>query len=207
MAKITKKFLYNVADDYLVQTNDLGKTNEWTYIGPDKIWTFVDNDTGSVGEYNFRTLEENGPTYPTPVGFTKVEVNCEENPLLCTLLRANEYQLDLNALPQKTIDLPDGRVYSRPQDTDPEHTYEATEVKYIDSQWTFGWRKLWVTWEDIYNVRNELVKQAELDLKYLTTLPAHLKEKLQNYIDSLKRIETDWEGFEPYMYVFPDYPL
>ena len=31
-------FTYDAPDDYLYQTNELGKTGTWTYNGPDKIW-------------------------------------------------------------------------------------------------------------------------------------------------------------------------
>lgn len=207
MTEITKKFTYDLADDYLAQTNELKKTNEWLYNGPDKIWVFVENDSNNVGGFNFLTLENDGPTYPTPLDHIKVEVNCEENPLLCTLLRANKYRPDLNDFPQVEISLPNGEVYKRPKNPDPEHTFEVSEIQYKDGKWSYSWKKPWVTWEDIYKSRDHLVKEAEKDLRLLTSLPESLKEKLQNYIDSLKNIETEWAGYEPYMYVFPKYPL
>ena len=43
---IEKDFTYNIPDDYLAQTNNDSKTAEATFKGPDKIWIFVDKDTG-----------------------------------------------------------------------------------------------------------------------------------------------------------------
>lgn len=207
MTEITKKFTYNIPDNFLAQTHHLGKTHEWEYTGPDRIWVFVDDATGAVGEYNFRTLEEDGPTYPTPLDFSKIEVDCAANPLLGTLLRANKYNPDINSFPQITVNLPDGNVYSRPENPEPNFAYEASETKYVNGEWQFVWKKPWVSWQDIYKVRDQFLKQAELELQHVTTLPPHLQAKLEKYIEDLKNIETVWADLEPYMYVFPDYPL
>lgn len=207
MTQINIKFIYNLADDYLVQSNDLGKTAEWTYIGPDKIWIFVDDESNKIDEFNHLTEEEDGSSYPTPEGFTKIEIDCVNNPLLATLLNANIYTIDQNNLPQIEIQLPDGNVYSRPKDPDPNHTYESAEIVYNTGDWIIPWKKPWVTWEDFYKARDSGLKEAELELALVTTLPDSLKNKLNSYISSLKKLETEWSSFEPYMYIPPNYPL
>lgn len=206
MTQINIKFTYNLADDYLSQTNLLGKTAEWTYIGPDKIWIFVDTETNRIGNYNHLTEEEDGAIYPCPEGHFRVEVDCVNNPLLATLLNANSYTVDQNDLPQIEINLPDGNVYSRPRDPDPNHTYESSEIVYNDGDWTIPWKKSWVTWEDIYKASSQYISLAEKDLE-ITSLPESIKTKLTDYITALKNLETDWADFEPYMYILPDYPL
>ena len=60
MAKISKIFSYNLADDYLAQTNDLQKTALWTYNGPDKVWVFIDNETKKVFDNTYYTAEMDG---------------------------------------------------------------------------------------------------------------------------------------------------
>jgi hypothetical protein len=207
MVDITKNFTYNLADDYLAQTNNDNKTSSWTYSGPDKIWVFVNNETNLVNEYNYKTESEDGETYPTPEGFIKVLINCNENPLLGVLLNASSYSVNLNDLPQKEVNLPNGSKYVRPLNPDPNHTYEASEIQYINGEWIIPWKKPWMSWEIIYKQRDEYLKEALLTQKYVTDLPNSLKTKLQEYITSLENIETEWEGYEPYMYVFPDYPL
>ena len=207
MANIKTEFTYNLADDYLAQTNSLGKTASWTYSGPDKIWVFVNIETGKIGDYNFLTIENDGPDYPTPEDHTKVEIDCLQEPLLATLLNANTELVDLSSLEQLEIVLPNGGTYSRPLILDPTHTYEAAEIMYDNGQWTIPWKKPWITWNDIYKIRDQFLKEAELDLRNVSTLPESLKIKLTDYINTLKNIEADWADFEPYMFIFPDYPL
>lgn len=207
MTQININFTYNLADDYLAQTNDLGKTNEWTYVGPDRIWVFINNDNNKVGDFSFLTEENNGPEYPTPEGYTKVEINCALNPLLATLLNANSYFVDQNELEQLEIQLPNGNTYSRPRNPDPNHTYEAEEITYENNDWIIPWKKPWITWNDLYKIRDHWLQEAELELSTVVTLPDSLRTKLNDYINSLKNLETEWANFEPYMYILPDYPL
>lgn len=207
MVEITKTFKYKVADDYLAQTNNLNKEAEWTYIGPDKIWVFVNNKTKFIFDYPYKTEKEDGETYPTPLGYTKIMIDCNDNPLLGVLISASSYYVDINSLPQKEINLPNGNIYKRPITPDPMHTYEHSEIKYDNDEWIIPWKKPWVTWETIYNFRDGLLKNALIDQRNITTLPDSLKNKLEEYIDSIQKIETEWANYEPYMYVFPDYPL
>jgi hypothetical protein len=207
MTEINIKFTYDLADDYLSQENTLKKTAEWSYIGPDKIWIFVNDETKTVTDYNFITEENNGENYPTPLDYTKVMLNCAENPLIATLLNANKYVVDQTDLPQTEIILPNGTVYTRAKNPDPYHTYESAEITYENGSWSTPWKKSWITWQDIYKARDFYVEQAELDLKNVTTLPDILKTKLTDYINTLKNLEQDWEEFHPYMVVLPDYPL
>ena len=68
MNKITKTFTYDCPDDYLYDTNALGKTGEWTYTGPDKIWVLVDNTTnkfaGGVLTEDLSLIHISEPTRP-----------------------------------------------------------------------------------------------------------------------------------------------
>ena len=45
---ISKTFSYPIPDDYLYQTSAQNKTGTFTYNGPDKVWVFVDNETGKL---------------------------------------------------------------------------------------------------------------------------------------------------------------
>lgn len=207
MVEITKNFTYNLADDYLAQTSSLNKTADWTYIGPDKIWILVNNETNRCDDFNILTKENDGETYPTPEGYTKVELDCNANPLIATLFRANINTIDSATLPQLEINLPNGDVYSRPQNPDPWHTYETSELTYVEGQWNLSWKKPWITWEEITKAKNDLILRAKLDQKNIIDLPDILKNKLANYITTLETLETTWAEFQPYMVILPDYPL
>jgi hypothetical protein len=202
MTDINITFTYDLADTYLSQKNELKKTAKWTYIGPDKIWVFIDNETNEIN-YNFVTEAD----YPTPLDHTKIEIDCAKHPLIATLLNANKYLIDQTELPQLSINLPNGEVYTRAKNPDPYHTYERSELTYKDSIWVTSWKKPWITWEDIYKTRDFYVEQAELDLQNVVTLPDSLKQKLNTYVETLKNLEKDWKDFEPYMCILPDYPL
>jgi hypothetical protein len=207
MADIKITFTYNLTDDYLSQTNNLNKSAEWIYEGPEKIWIFVNNETGKCDEFNPLTEQDNGETYPDMEGYTKVLIDCREDPLLGILFRTNTNLVDTSILPQTEIGLPNGTVYKRPTTPDPLHTYETSEITYLNGEWTIPWKKPWISWELIYEIRDEYLERALTEQRLLPTLPDNLKTKLQEFIASLQNTETEWEGYEPYMHVFPDYPL
>ena len=53
------------------------------YNGPDKIWIFVDKDTGKSDTRSrlLLTEEENGADFPTPEDQFKIEVDCATDPV------------------------------------------------------------------------------------------------------------------------------
>ena len=121
---IEKDFTYNIPDDYLAQTNNDNKTAEATFKGPDKIWIFVDKDTGkSTRSRLLLTDEENGSEFPTPEDQFKIEVDCATDPTICSLWDTTEWETVKNQS-QLVVDLPDGTTYERPEPTDVDHTYE-----------------------------------------------------------------------------------
>ena len=208
MTRISKIFTYDIADDYLAQTNELKKTGTWTYNGPDRIWTFVDLVTRKSYHSMFFTLEEDGPTIPTPLGCTKLEIDCSADPLLCTLLGADD-PVDGNTLPQYTEELPNGETYSRPLAPMPDHTYEFTNSTYnVDTkEWHHPWKETWVTWDTIRPVVAKQLEDVTLELLRLTTLPASLRAPLEAYKLELENFETTWAGYDAYKVWIPNHPI
>ena len=186
MAKISKKFIYDLPDDYLYQTNDLDLKAEWTYDGPDVIWAFVDPETNRLCG-DFKTPEEDGETYPTPLHLKKVKIDCSENPLLCTLLGADE-TLDYTVFETIEEELPDGNVYSRPKNPFPDHTYEMTEIVFDPETETFiepyPWKKPHMDWNGIREWRNRLL--AMTDDRILDDMPPALKQQWEDYRQQLR---------------------
>lgn len=186
MAKIQKTFTYNAPDDYLYQTSTLNKVGTWTYDGHDKIWAFVDPDTNRLTG-DFKTPEENGATYPTPLHLIKVEIDCNENPLLACLLGADEVR-DYNLLDQHEETLPDGTVYRRPLTPPPDHTYELVDIEYDPETGGFKtpypWKKPHMTWEGIREWRTKLLTGS--DYKVADDMPPALKAEWEAYRQSLR---------------------
>ena len=196
MAKISKTFTYNIADDYLAQTNDLGKTNSWTYDGHDKIYAFFYKENGKYAG-RFLTPDDNGADYPTPLDQYKFEIDATENPLLCCILGADEVR-DYTFLPQYEEELPCGGVYIRPLAPPPDHTYELSELVYDpdlnDVVKPYPWKKPHVTWTDIRTHRNQLLLSS--DNAITDDMPAATKAKWEEYRQKLRDIPQTY-GAEP----------
>lgn len=208
MATIKRVFTYNLADDYLAQTNSLNKTAQWTYVGPDEFWIYLLKENGKPRDYNFFTKEMNGDTIPTPIDCVKYHVKASNEPLLATLLGASE-MVDGNTLPQFTETLPNGETYSRPKNPMPDHTYEIADMYYdFDTEtWHFPWKKTWIEWEDLLKVRDGLLEELAVTLRNVTDFPASIQEKLLNYKSELENIETIWAGYPAYKVWMPEKPL
>ena len=182
---IHKTFTYNVADDYLAQTNDLGKTATWTYDGPDRIWLLVDDTDLTI--HSWKDDEEDGSEYPTPLHMYKVELDCNENPLLATLVGADQIR-DYTEFDQYVEELPCGGTYSRPLIPPPDHTYELSEIKYNPSTGTFDepypWKRPHKDWAMQRDERNKLL--AISDDKVHDDMPASVKKAWEDYRQSLR---------------------
>lgn len=208
MATIKRVFTYNLADDYLAQTNDLNKSAQWTYTGPDEFWIFLEKETGKPRDFNCFTKEMDGDKIPTPIDCIKYHVIATNEPLLATLLSAGE-PVDDTQLPQFSEVLPNGETYSRPKDPMPDHTYEVGEMYYdFETQkWNFPWKRTWVEWEDILKRRDELLEDLNLRLRNVKDFPESILTQLQQYKTELENIETTWAGYPAYKVWMPIDPL
>lgn len=184
---ISVPFTYNVPDDYLHLTTDLGKTGEWTYNGPDKIWVFVDKETNKLSGRHPLTEKEDGEHYPTPLDQIKVMVDCNSDPLMCTILQAHEVQ-DYSELEQHVEELPCGNTYSRPKTPPPDHTYEYTDIEYDPIVGYFRepltFKKPHISWDDIRNWRNE--RLLAHDHKAPADAPQSVKDMWEAHRNALR---------------------
>lgn len=208
MAIINRVFTYNLADDYLAQTSNLNKSAQWTYVGPDEFWIFLETETGKPRDYNCFTKEMNGDIIPTPIDCVKYHVIASNEPLLATLLGISE-PVDGSILPQFSEVLPNGETYSRPRDPMPDHTYEISEMYYdFETQtWHFPWKRTWVEWEDLLRTRDFYLEEITLTLRKVNDFPAAMQTKLQQYKSDLENLETTWAGYPAYKVWMPVNPL
>jgi hypothetical protein len=188
MAKIEKTFTYPIPDDYLSQTRTLDKVGIWTYNGHDTIWVFVDQATNRLNG-SFKTPDENGETYPTPVDQIKVKIDCNQDPLIACLVGADEIP-DYAILDQHEETLPDGTVYTRPLVPPPDHTYEFLEIEYDPATQEFvkpyPWKKPHITWQDIREWRNRIL--AITDHREASDMTENLRAQWQQYRQALRDI-------------------
>lgn len=209
---IHKTFTYDVPDDYLSQERTLGKTGTWTYDGPDKIWILVNRSDNTI--HSWKDDLEDGADYPAPADMYKVEINCNDEPLLATIVGADQIR-DYNLLDQYEEIMPDGNVYSRPLVPPPDHTYELSEITYnlglgkFDTP--FPWKKPHIDWEELRATRSLALLAS--DYKELDDMPAKVREQWETYRQALRDLPQTFgassgetPSVDPWKVVLPSEP-
>ena len=203
--RIEKTFTYDIADAYLYQTNDLKKTAEWTYQGPDKLYIFVDAETKKIVSRFHYTDRDNGAEVPTPEGMIKVCVDANIEPALASCIH-NEYVY--GDLPHTVENLPDGVTYGHPDPIPPDHTYELTDIQYnVETQeWVkpFPWKKPHVDWEELTQARNDMLKAS--DTKLVMATSDEERAAWEVYRQKLRDLTTTFAGVDPWKVMFPQAP-
>jgi hypothetical protein len=188
---IQKTFIYDMPDDYLYQTNNLGKTAEWTYVGPSRLWVFV-NKENKLFANRFLTDRDHGGEVPVPPDHFRTCIECELEPLLCTLIYDPHSvdAVDPAMLEQHIDELPDGTTYQRPANPVPDHTYELFEIQYNESTDSFikpyPWKQPHTTWDVIREVRNQ--KLQNTDDKDHEYVPDAVRTQWQEYRQKLREL-------------------
>lgn len=188
MANIIRKtFTYDLPDDYLSQERTLGKTAEWTYIGPDEICLVISKETNTyVGQ--FLTHDHEKDIVPVPADKYHVHINCEENPLLCALAHAETEKPDYADLDQHEELLPDGLTYKRPLHPPPDHTHDIADIVFDPVTETapavFPWKKPHMDWTSLRGWRNGILNAT--DDKEHEYMPQHLNDAWAEFRQSLR---------------------
>lgn len=204
---ITKTFSYPVPDDYLHLTSAENKTGSYTYTGPDKLWVYVDNDTGKLHSGICYTESDDGEDVPTPAGQTKVLLTAENDPEMLSMVWLGDN--DYSALPTISEDLPDGSAYVRADPTPPDHTYELMECVYdLENQtWVkpFPWKQPYMDWDTIKAARVNLLAESD---KIIATkiLTEEQSTALEEYRQKLRDLPTTFAGIDPWKVPFPQLP-
>lgn len=205
----TVNFNYKIEDELYSQTDTQGKTLPATYTGPDRIWVFVDSESGKrIPGNRFYTTADDGPDIPTPAGELKVEIVAAENPLVISTIYGRGCTFP--GLVGKTETLPNGQVHLIPQQ-DIYHTYDTNELTYnaVSKTWTMPYSPSPTTWDDILNVRN--AKLTASDGRIAPDMPAGLKAAWTEYRQKLRDLPTTFGKGTPsetpaWKIQFPDQP-
>lgn len=184
----TVNFNYKIADSLYSQTDTEGKTLPATYTGPDRIWVFVDAETGkSIPGNRFYTTADDGADIPTPAGELKVEVVAADNPMIISTFYSRACTFP--GLVGKTETLVDGTEQLLPQE-DIYHTYEVSELTYntVSKTWSMPYKAAPTTWDDILNARNGLLTAS--DGRIAPDMPESLKTAWATYRQKLRDLPT-----------------
>ncbi len=202
---IKKTCTYDMPDDYLYQTNNLGLTGTYEYEGPDKLWIFVKEEDGKPFNGQVFTENDDGDLVPTPPGLIKVFVDANQETVLASMIWRHK---DYSYLPTQTENLPNGHTYTRPAVQPPDHTYEFMECVYnVNTGWAkpFPWKQPHMDWEGITKARNALLAASD---KVLATnlLSDEKKAEWETYRQKLRDLPADFAGVDPWKIPFPDEP-
>jgi hypothetical protein len=191
MATITKEFTYNVTDDQYSQTNNNNSTATITYEGPDKKYIVVDRTTGKVtGRVIEESIWQDGEFNNQPDNDYAVEVDCNVNPLMCSLFP--QYgRFDVEAMPTSSEDIPGSALpYVRNDPMLPDHVYEKEEIVYDFAAERFvepfPWHPPIETWAEFLTTRNKALHNADHRLSEdMPTSLYNLVAKYKRYLREL----------------------
>lgn len=222
MAKVTKKFTYDIPDEYLLQTNTLGLTAEWTYEGPDKVYVMILKETKKINDLlgwvsydDNKTREENDAFADMFSGLDHdyALIDIEEEPFLLAAVTGNGLAPSPDEIPHKTYTL-EGETtpfYSRPNPPYPHKTVEISEIEFDfnTKEWKkpFPWKKPHITKEQLLSAL-DLIKaqEKEVDTAGFTSTQ---KTKWASYLTALDNVTIRFADYldSPWMVPFPENPM
>lgn len=217
MAIIKKKFTYELPDEYLAQTKDLGLTGEWEYEGPDKVYVEVDKVTNTLNftsgcvphDYD-RTQEENDHDMDVRTGLAAYHapIEFDKDPVLLACFFPKLAQ----DMPQKEYTHPvSGEVfYSRPDPMMPDHTIQIDAVEYDPEkkEWVkpYPMRKPHITREGFERAHSGILD----NIKGTPTenFTSAQKTKWNSFIKEFEAVPTKFADYmdTPWMVPFPADP-
>lgn len=218
--EITKEFEYDLPDDYLSQETTLGLKANWTYVGEDKIWVFVDKETNKLNYFESFSYYDDGKDYEEQLKYMTLAGGLNSYPVL---VEAEKEPLLISAIAQKAPEMKDMEVknyyhyetgewiYARPNPTTPDHTIELPECEYDPekSEWKkpFPWKKPHITREEFENwLTGRILYEKKMDISLLTD---EEKNIWSEYLEELENIPIKFEKYldTPWMIKTPDVPI
>ncbi len=213
MAEITKQFTYDIPNDYLSQSNSDGDTATATYTGPDKLYVFVEADTGR------NTLAQTPPdedfiynptTDTVPEGERLVELDCAgEDTLMCAIYLPHTVSLTQT---NQTVALPTGYGnYEYPWPPYPDHAYEYNLCSHDEASgnWTLTWKQPWQSWDTLIALRNDRLDST--DHRVAEDMPDSVKNPWIEFRQKLRDLPVTWkkgeaDEYPAHMVKFPEEP-
>tara|TARA_B100001057_G_scaffold372893_1_gene377271 strand:+ start:34607 stop:35554 length:948 start_codon:yes stop_codon:yes gene_type:complete len=194
------EFNYPKPDEYLGQFDNEQLEGTHTYDGPEDIWVFIDKETKKLAPTAYMDYDEGLEFNPAP-HLEKVYVDCEQNPIICSLM---ECDFEDEMLEQVEETLPNGSKYLTYKNPPPEHTYEKFDIEYdFDAKtWKkvassieggiahYPWKQPHVKWTHVRKHRNSLL--AGTDHKVKSDMPADTKASWETFRTTLRDLPVEY---------------
>lgn len=184
ITETTVTFTYPIADELYSTSNSLNRTATASYTGPDRVWVFVNIETGDYNPADrVLTSEEEGGEVPVPVGTRRVEVTAAADPAILGLFMPQKVTVQ----DQTTIteELPDGSTYSYNGTATLDQTYNLDDLLHDGEKWVLpAFKETWQTWDEIIASRTNLLLAS--DGKISPDMPTSVKQPWIDYRQTLR---------------------
>lgn len=179
-------FTYKVADEIYASTDLQGKIGTAVYTGPDRVWVFVDQNTGSlVSENPPLTSIDDGASVPTPIGTRKIELVAADDPIIMGLIYANRCVTQNQTTTSETM--PNGLVRTYNDIPEIAQTYDLAQISYnlATNEWnTPPYLLSPIAWSDVITSRNALLTAS--DGRIAPDMPDALKTQWTEFRQQLR---------------------
>jgi hypothetical protein len=195
ITETTFTFTYPIADELYSTSNSLNRTATASYTGPDRVWVFVDAETGDYDPVDrILTTRDEGGSVPVPVGKRRVEINAIDDPMILGIFHPHHCTVQDQTVVSE--DLPDGTTLTYNGTATVDETYHVTDFAHDGTKWVMpAFRAPDQTWDDIISVRNGLLLAS--DGKISPDQPESIKAPWVAYRQALRNIpDTFGKGTE-----------
>lgn len=195
MENISKEFTYPVTDDQYSMSNEEGKTGTLTYNGPAKKYVVINRETNRMtGECITEQQFESDFNENSDDAYA-VEVDCDENTLVCALLASGGAGINPETVPEITEEIPGYPLaYKRNDPILPDHVYEVEEIEYDPATnlfvKPFPWKRPISTWEELLRLRNNNLANSDRNLS--EDMPDSLYQKVSKYKQWLRDLPENF---------------
>lgn len=208
----TVSFTYNIADKMYSDSIAAGRTASASYTGPDRVWVFVDEETGKFSRISpILTSKEDGADVPTPPGHVKVELVAEDNPAI--IASFFEELVTYSDTSETTEDLPDpysSVTFNTFQTLSQTHDIDNFSYNTATSTWDMGpLVPSPVTWDDVLNHRNGALTGS--DGRISPDMPSTVKQPWIDFRQALRDLPAVYgygtaDEVEAWKVEFPAHP-
>ncbi len=226
MRKISIEFTYPVWDEWRTNSFTEGKTDTFTYNGPEFLTFEVNSDPDSEDygtESGWCLWEKRDLERPSGADITRVTVDCKQQPLLCEI--GNDCGRDDMILKRRQReweilwDAPDGHPdVEYTDDVEPRDIYDDNNITYDFEtgefnigirDWAATGSKMDLTWQELRDVRDAMLQETDAKVGQ-TDAPQSLQDEWILFRQRLREFPSVMQdlGFEPWQAIqmFPVYP-
>lgn len=184
ITETTVTFTYPIADELYSTSNSLNRTATASYTGPDRIFVFVNAETGDYNPADrVLTTEDEGGDIPVPFGSRRVVVTAAADPAIIALFLPQKVTVQDQTRIVET--LPNGEEYSYNGTATIDQTYNLDFLMHDGEQWVLpAFKEPFVTWDEIKANRTNMLLAS--DGKIAPDQPDSVKQPWIDYRRTLR---------------------